>query len=122
MERPRHVGKLRSLLDNSDLLLAISGVLSIATVGAHVLALNVSLGSQRYYDYFDILCVFWAMSVGAVLCAARAWWLLHRRHHEDELPRPLLGPVIAELLIGLGGLIALSESFFLYLSSLPKRY
>ena len=103
--------------NSSDKLMAVSAVLSLVAFGSHCLVLTGFFGMG---GYFTMACVLWALSVGAVMCAARALWVLFRRTKEG-LPRPLLGPVVGVFLMGLGVLLTLADSFILYFGSQPER-
>lgn len=104
-------------LNNSDMLLVLSAVLSIATVALHCLALTVFLGKG---DHLLTASLLWAMSVGALVCGVRALWVLYRQA-KAGLPRPLLGPIPAVFLIGLGSLLTLAESLILYINTMPDK-
>ena len=109
---------MRRFLGNPGALMALSAILSLAAVGLHCLGLSISsVSGDRLMD----LCIFWAMSIGAFLCATRALRILHRRT-KDGLPQPLLGLVPAVFLMGLGLLLTLAETFILYLHvAMPNK-
>jgi hypothetical protein len=78
----------------------------------------------RYFTimggYFTMVCVLWTLSVGAVLCAVGALWVLYRRAKKG-LPRALFGPVVGVFLMVLAILLNLAEGLILFLSSQPER-
>lgn len=99
--------------------MAMSAVLSTATVTSYILGIAFSLGDWKVIA-FMAMCLMWTMSFGAVLCGARAFLILWRQAEQGRL-RTVLGKILAVFLVGLGGLLTLAMSFLLYINSMPEK-